>query len=282
MSRVRTPSPAPKPRPRSRVDGLRLRGTVQSMSQPNEAPQPAGPAPGRVRSGRASARVAAFIVIGSLIGVVLIALFGELIDRLSGPWISPEPSPQAVAAVVVTEPGDAPQDFAGFLPGDDGVGPVALGTINGLPNPDRLDFLFEFCTPACNRDAHWMDPTQPRVGSGLWTAGRPFHVREGFINNGPELLGDGFDVVLYVTRLGEGSEEVYPSDVPPDIRLCPEGRQRPMRSYLQDATGPRGLRVVRPRLSCGSSRGPFCDHRGVASALPGVDRPRPDRYLQGS
>jgi hypothetical protein len=33
-------------------------------------------------------------------------------------------------------------------------------------------------------------------------------VREGFINNGLEPLGDGFDVVLYVTRLGDGSDEL--------------------------------------------------------------------------
>ena len=181
------------------------------MSQPNGAPQPAVP-PGRVPSGRTSARVAAFIVIGSLVAVVLMAFFGQLIDRLSGPWISLLPSPRAVAAVVAPERGDARQDFAGSLPGDDGVGPLALGTINGLPNPDRLDFLFEFCTPACNRDAHWMHPSNPKVGSGVWTAGRPFYVREGFINNGPGPLGDGFDVVLYVTRLGEGSDEViYPT-----------------------------------------------------------------------
>jgi hypothetical protein len=172
------------------------------MSQSKEAPQPAGPPPGQVSSGRASARVAALIVVGSLVAVILVALSGKLIDALSGPSISEQP--RAVAAVV-PEPGDAPQDFAGSVPGDDGVGPLALGAIDRLPNPDRLDFLFDNCTPACNRDAHWMNPANPNMGSGAWTADRPFHVREGFINNGPEPLGDGFDVVLYVTRLDEGS-----------------------------------------------------------------------------
>ena len=106
-------------------------------------------------------------------------------------------------------------DMAGALPGDDGTGPLPLGTINDAPNPDRLDFLFEFCWPECFRDAHWMDPKNPTKGSGVWTAGRPFHVREGFINNREAPLGDGFDVVLYVTRMGDGGDEAtyrYTSD----------------------------------------------------------------------
>ena len=75
-----------------------------------------------------------------------------------------------------------------------------MGSIDDVPNPDRLDFLFEFCAPDCNRDAHWMHPDDPELGSGIWTADRPFHVREGFINRRDEPLGEGFDVVLYVTR----------------------------------------------------------------------------------
>lgn len=100
-------------------------------------------------------------------------------------------------------------DFAGALAGDDGAGPLPLGTIDDVPNADRLDFLVELCWPECFRDAHWMDPANPRLGSGVWTAGRPFHVREGFINNGSEPLGDGFDVVLYVTRLAGPDEPTY-------------------------------------------------------------------------
>jgi hypothetical protein len=46
-----------------------------------------------------------------------------------------------------------------------------------------------------------MDPDNPQLGSGGWTADRPFHVRHGFINNGEESLGEGFDVVVYVTSL---------------------------------------------------------------------------------
>lgn len=170
-----------------------------------KAPRPAVNQPGQVASDRSSARIAALIVIGSLAAVVLMALSGKLIDVLSGPSISDQP--RAIAAVV-PEPGDTPQDFAGSVPGDDGGGPLALGAVEGLPNRDRLDFLFDNCTPGCNRDAHWMNPANPNMGSGVWTAGRPFHVREGFINNGPEPLGNGFDVVLYVTRLDEGGDGV--------------------------------------------------------------------------
>ena len=54
-----------------------------------------------------------------------------------------------------------------------------------------------------------MDPQNPKLGSGVWTAGRPFYVREGFINNGAEPLGDGFDVVLYVTRMNGSKEATY-------------------------------------------------------------------------
>ena len=118
---------------------------------------------------------------------------------------TPVPRPRGDVATLPTGGTPLP-DIARARPGDDGRGPLPLGTINDAPNPDRLDFLFEFCWPECFRDAHWMDPQNPELGSGVWTAGRPFHVREGFINNGAEPLGDGFDVVLYVTRLGEGGD----------------------------------------------------------------------------
>lgn len=53
--------------------------------------------------------------------------------------------------------------------GDDGAGPLPLGAVNELPGEDYLDFLFEFCgwyTPDCFRDAHFMDPDDPSLGSG--------------------------------------------------------------------------------------------------------------------
>jgi hypothetical protein len=39
--------------------------------------------------------------------------------------------------------------------------------------------------------------------SAGWQAGRPFHVRHGFVNESPEPLGDAFDVVLYVAESGD-------------------------------------------------------------------------------
>jgi hypothetical protein len=96
-------------------------------------------------------------------------------------------------------------DVARALPGDDGSGPLPPGAVDTVPNADRLDFLFE--GPGCFRDAHFIDPGNPSLGSGPWVTGRPFHVREGFINNGVQPLGEGFDVVLYVTRLASDRDE---------------------------------------------------------------------------
>jgi hypothetical protein len=110
-----------------------------------------------------------------------LAIADEMLRRMN--WLRP------------LDTGDTPvPDFAGAVAGDDGNGPLRLGTISDAPNGGY-------------RDAHWLDPQDERLGSGVWTAGRPFHVREGFINNGEEPLGSGFDVVLYVTRLGGGPDE---------------------------------------------------------------------------
>ena len=126
---------------------------------------------------------------------VALAIAGEMLRRMR--WV-----------VRSLPTGGTPlPDVAGALAGDDGTGPLPLGTITDVPNLDRLDFLFELCSADCIRDAHWIDPSRPWLGSGVWTAGRPFHVREGFVNNGTEPLGEGFDVVLYVTRLEGGANE---------------------------------------------------------------------------
>ena len=171
----------------------------------------------------ASGRLAAILGVGALVVVVGFAFIGRGGDRpspsraaLEGsiatpsrsttPSLTPMPTPSPVVPATPTRPqGDTSlPDLAGALPGDDGKGPLPLGTINEVPNADRLDFLFEFCTPECHRDAHWMDPEDPKAGSGVWTAGRPFHVREGYINSQREPLGKGFDVVLYVQRSDGG------------------------------------------------------------------------------
>jgi hypothetical protein len=97
-------------------------------------------------------------------------------------------------------------DFVGAVAGDERTEPLPRGAIDEVASTYWLDFLFEFCWPDCHRDAHWRDSNNPGIGSGIWTAGRPFHVRHGFISNGEESLADGFDVViggvLYRSRPG--------------------------------------------------------------------------------
>jgi len=210
------------------------------MSQLNGAPHRlVATSPVQVRVRGMSGRLAASIVLGAFTVVVGISLLGQGGDRPPGsraafvaPTATPTPEPTATPTpdptpeatpllrpmrdVATLPTGGTPlPDIAAALLGDDGSRPLPLGTINDAPNPDRLDFLFEFCRPECYRDAHWMDPQNPELGSGVWTAGRPFHVREGFINNREEPLGDGFDVVLYVTRLDDGPDQAtyrYTSD----------------------------------------------------------------------
>lgn len=201
-------------------------------------PQPSGysdrperPASVRVPSRGVRGRVAAVVAVGALGIIVALGLAGERKDEprgsqaaLHAPTATPTVTPTAtptVARVPAVGPDTSPPgctevaptggtplpDVAGALAGDDGSGPLPLGAVDTVPNEDRLDFLFEL--PGCFRDAHWIDPENPNRGSGVWTAGRPFHVREGFVNNGAQPLGEGFDVVLYVTRLGTGREPTY-------------------------------------------------------------------------
>jgi hypothetical protein len=114
--------------------------------------------------------------------------------------------PLADASGTAPTGGSPLPDFAGAVAGDDGSGPLPLGSITTLPESVRLNFLFEFCWGPCYRDAHFMDPDNPGVGSGPFTSDTPFHVRHGFINNGDGPLGEGFDVVIYVTSLDQPGE----------------------------------------------------------------------------
>ena len=127
------------------------------------------------------------------------------------------------------------------MAGDEGRGLRPLGTINMAPNPNRLDFLVE--GPGCYRDARWIDPLYSDYASGKWTADRPFHIRESFINNRAEPLGEGFDVVVYVTRVVEGSVE-------------------PTYRYTSDAL----LRGISDR--CGPTYGTQTEPQGSNSASP--------------
>lgn len=84
---------------------------------------------------------------------------------------------------------------------DAGSSRLPLGERDELPDNARLDFLAGNCVfGSCYRDAHFADPLSDHLGSGTWVANVPFHIRHGFVNESPDPLGDGFDVVVYVTR----------------------------------------------------------------------------------
>ena len=104
-------------------------------------------------------------------------------------------------------------DIAGALVGDDGANPQSLGVVSELPPSERLNLLFEDCgnlLPGCHRTAMFMSPDRPGFGSGRWPADRPFHVRHGFINDGPALPA-GFTVSLFITPWGGSGRS--PSDL---------------------------------------------------------------------
>ena len=189
---------------------LGLAVAVAAVGQ-HQAPQPvptqfrAGPFPSSLLSPSPSPSSLLSRPVPVLVALpvpVLVAL------RVPVPVRSP-PVPRPTHDVATLPTGGTPlPDIAGARPGDDGRGPLPLGTINDAPNPDRLDFLFEFCWPKCFRDRTGWTP-EPEAGLGRLDGCRPFYVREGFINNGAEPLGDGFDVVLYVTRMNGSKEATY-------------------------------------------------------------------------
>lgn len=121
--------------------------------------------------------------------------------------------------------GAGPETIGSSVPLEPGLDSES-GVLAPLPDNTWLNFLFEGCD-GCPLDAHWMEPTnlpdwmEPTnlsVGTGTWTAYRPFHVREGFVTKGDAALGEGFDVVLLITRRpcwecgGEPPAGVYPLD----------------------------------------------------------------------
>jgi hypothetical protein len=93
-------------------------------------------------------------------------------------------------------------DYEGTVPGDDGTGPLPLGTINELPSSSRLDFLYELCNgDTCFRDAIFVRLADPTQSGGPGGANEPFHIPHGFVNDGTEPLGEGFDLVFYATPM---------------------------------------------------------------------------------
>ena len=188
-----------------------------STSAPTERRRPVRALPERWWLAAASAAAVVLVLIGGI----------ALLDTRSGDVVGPETSvgPTTTApsdAVVI--PGDARRlltpgqaiasrttplpDIANAELADAGAVPLPLGAVSRLPNPDRLDFLFETCdaADACFRDARFADPADPLRGSGGWPGGLPFHIRHGFPVSGPEPLGEGFDVAVYVFSLESPSE----------------------------------------------------------------------------
>lgn len=199
-------------------------GTRQSSITPEEALEIAGPVrelpetPRRPRGDRrnlvafAAAAVSVLLLVGGAAWIFRSAEGGlaEEVADTAAPSGSIVPQdlrrPVVEGAGLATGAAPAP-DVVGAVPGDDGAGPVPLGSVTMLPDSVRLDFLFEFCwDEPCYRDAHFMDPDNPGFGSGVFTADVPFHVRHGFIAAGDEPLGEGFDVVIYVTPLDQPGE----------------------------------------------------------------------------
>jgi len=128
-------------------------------------------------------------------------------------------------------------DIERAIPGDDGSDTLPIGAISAkLPVSDYLDFLFEHCDPdvqtldqglgvvrSCSRSAAFVQPANPNFGAGTiytysYANGRPFYVRQGFVNNTGESLGEGFDVVVYVFEIDDedwefgGATRRYGSD----------------------------------------------------------------------
>ncbi len=124
------------------------------------------------------------------------------------PTLQDEPAVvRGVAPSGVAPSGGSPlPDVAGAVGGDDGSGPLPLGSITTLPESVQVDFLIEICEESCFRDGNFLDPDNSGFGSGIFTSDTPFHVRHGFINNSDQPLGEGYDVVVYVTELIEDTE----------------------------------------------------------------------------
>ena len=78
--------------------------------------------------------------------------------------VLPDPSGSAATG------GSPEPDFGDVVAGDDGVGPLSLGTVDVLPGTDYLDFFFEVCAwdriENCFRDAQFKTPETLPDGTG--------------------------------------------------------------------------------------------------------------------
>ncbi|MEA2024082.1 MAG: WD40 repeat domain-containing protein [Actinomycetota bacterium] len=134
-----------------------------------------------------------------------IPISGHAVEVRLGDWRPP------------VDPGGNPSttlsDDEGLLVGTTEALP--LGERTTLPESARLDFLNTVCEGnRCFRDAELyrerveytadgiriLDREGEQEGEGGWSTDAPFHVFHGFVNEGDEPLGPGYQVVLYVTR----------------------------------------------------------------------------------
>jgi len=89
----------------------------------------------------------------------------------------------------------------GWLPGDDGAGPLPLGVVDLLPGNRYLDFLVEWCNDErCFRDARMKNIEGSGDAPDPGSDPVPFVVRHGFPNTGDDALGEGYGVDVYITR----------------------------------------------------------------------------------
>lgn len=218
---IREANPVPETwdPPTDAVNAASVLAVISELStvSPTERHRPGWTPPKRWWLAAGAAALSALILIGGV----------ALLDTGGGDVVSPDTS-IAVATTIPSDvtvipadarrlplPGQAVATRATPLPdianaelADAGAAPSPLRAVSELSNPDRLDFLFEICdqADACFRDARFVDTADPLIGSGGWPADRPFHVRHGFPVSGPEPLGEGFDVAVYVFSLQSPSE----------------------------------------------------------------------------
>lgn len=148
----------------------------------------------------------------------------------SAPVLPAAPSVDAVVPAdarfrrpfTIAATGDAlPADWNGATLADNGSAPTRLTSMDELPNSDRLNFLFEFCDDdneddQCSRGPDFGDADGAPAEDWPAAANRPFHIRHGFVNNGSEALGPGFDLAVYI--FSEVDEPDQPHSIGPTQR----------------------------------------------------------------
>ncbi len=91
-------------------------------------------------------------------------------------------------------------DLDGAASADGSAHRLPLGSRQGVPAYERLDFLepYQCVERPCQLDAMFFGEDGAKAGT--WIAGRPFHIRHGFANRSGAPLPAAFDVVVLATR----------------------------------------------------------------------------------